>query len=191
MSELDRDPGPALAAPSPVLAVPPALAASGALLLLVLIGAVYWLVGTDRTDAAVHVPQSLEQLGPAMVTLVDASNPAAISAAVAAMHLPQAQRIEIEKAALAGKQRLGWIVLVDSVVDDGDTVAVDADGLVQQVVLTKRWTPVAVPLGYSGAIGITGVRDGGGGITVALATRSGVKNLRWLLPGERIVVVEP
>ena len=73
---------------------------------------------------------------------------------------------------------------------DGDTVAVEASGLTQQIVLNKNWTPVAVALADSGPIAVTALRDGqGGGITVAFATSSGTVPIRILRPGERIEVV--
>jgi hypothetical protein len=72
---------------------------------------------------------------------------------------------------------------------DGDTVAVEASGIVQHVVLSKAWMPVAIPLD-GGPIGITAVRDGGGGgVTVALATRGGPVTLRIMLPGEHMEVM--
>ena len=76
---------------------------------------------------------------------------------------------------------------MDSMDPDGDTVAVEAGGIVQQVVLTKAWMPVAVPID-AGPIAITGVRDGGGGIKVALGTRSGAVTIRILAPGVRVEV---
>jgi hypothetical protein len=123
---------------------------------------------------------------------VEPGDHAGIRSAVEALRLPESQRREVERAALAGRRRLAWIVFTDSIDPDGDAVAVEAGGLTQHVVLTKAWMPVAVPLSDTGTIGITAVTDGdGGGITVALMTRSGALAARVLLPGERIQVVSP
>ena len=56
------------------------------------------------------------------------------------------QRAGIEQAVIERRQRLGWIVFVDSIDPDGDTVAVEASGPTQPIVLTKGWTPIAVTL---------------------------------------------
>ena len=138
------------------------------------------------------VPQSIADLSDGFLTAVDANNSAAVAAAVSSLRLPPAQRAIVERSVLSGHRRIGWIVLTDSIDPDGDTVAVEAEGIVQNVVLNKAWMPVAVPMSGPSKIAITGVRDGGGGgITVALATRGGSVPFRILLPGERIEVVAP
>jgi hypothetical protein len=79
----------------------------------------------------------------------------------------------------ASPWRIFPAIQVEACDPDGDTVAVDAEGIVQTS-------------SGPGTIGITGVRDGGGGgIAVALATRSGSVPFRILLAGERIEVTAP
>lgn len=177
---------------APVLASPialPAMAAAGTTMLAVVFSLYYFVA--SRQPVARDVPSSFSQLSDQVVTVVPLSEPAAISVAARALELPDAQKRLIEKDALEGRQRLGWLVFVDSIDPDGDVIAVDAGGMVQHVTLSKAWTPVAVPLDL-GPIGVTGVRDGvAGGITVALGTRSGPVNVRILLPGERIEVAAP
>ena len=100
--------------------------------------------------------------------------------------------MQIQSAVLRRERQIGWIALTDSMDPDGDTVAGEAGGFVQNVVLDKAWVPVAVPLAGGMPIRITGVRDGGGGgITVAVATRAGAIALRILSPGEFIEVAAP
>ena len=49
-------------------------------------------------------------------------------AAIAALKVAPPQRAGIEQAVIERRQRLVWIVFVDSIDPDGDTVAVEASG---------------------------------------------------------------
>jgi hypothetical protein len=160
------------------------------LLLLALIGGgVYAATDTD-TPSTAKIPSRPEDLSVNVVTFVSPDDSAAVASAVAALKVAPPQRAEIEQAVIERRKRLGWIVFTDSMDPDGDTVAVEASGLTQQIVLTRSWTPVAVALADTGPIGVTAVRDGqGGGITVAFATSTGTMPMRILRPGERIEVV--
>ena len=135
-------------------------------------------------------PSTSAELSNSAVTVVSPDDPVGIRSAVAAMDVPDPQRIEIERLALSHERQIGWIVFTDSMDPDGDVVAVESSGWIQHVVLTKAWTPVAVLFSTGSPIEVTGVKDGaGGGITVALATRSGTIALKILSPGERIEVM--
>jgi len=177
---------PPLVAPLQAHAMPLSLAALAAGLMA---GAMIWFAASQETPAAAPlVPTTFADLATGAVMPIDPANAGAVAAAIATLRLPAAQRAEIERAIAGRQRRIAWIVLTDSMDPDGDTVAVESGGIVQHVVLNKSWVPVAVPLADA-PIGITAVRDGGGGgITVALATRTGAMAVRIMLPGERIEV---
>ncbi|HMM88939.1 hypothetical protein [Bradyrhizobium sp.] len=160
------------------------------LLLAALVGGGVYAAADTDTQATAKVPSRPEDLSANVVTLVSPDDRAAVASAVAALKVAPAQRAEIAQAVTERRQRLGWIVFTDSMDPDGDTVAVEASGLTQQIVLTRSWTPVAVAFADSAPIGVTALRDGqGGGITVAFATSSGTVPMRIMRPGERIEVV--
>jgi hypothetical protein len=180
----------------PQLELPSALPARQAsrlmpvLLLLGLIGGGVYAATDSDSKATAKVPSRPGDLSANVVTFVSPDDRPAVAAAVAALKVSSPQRVEIEQAVIERRQRLAWIVFLDSIDPDGDTVAVEASGLTQQIVLTKSWTPVAVTLADSAPIGVTALRDGqGGGITVAFATSTGPMSMRILQPGERIEVV--
>lgn len=167
-----------------------ALRLAPALLLLGLIGGGVYAATDPDTKRTASIPSRPEDLSANVVTFVSPDDRAAVASAVAALKVAPPQRAEIERAVVERRQRLGWIVFIDSKDPDGDAVAVEASGLTQQVMLTKSWTPVAVVLDATGPIGVTAVRDGqGGGVTVAFATSSGTVPVRIMRPGERIEVV--
>jgi hypothetical protein len=191
MAGLHRASEPDLAEPllahSPLRIMPMTIAGLAA---VAAAAATIWLAGPAWQTATNAVPASPADLSDRTVTEIDPADRAAVAAAVSMLRLPEPQRRQIEQEIARRERRIGWIVLVDSMDPDGDIVAVESDGLIQQVVLSKAWLPVAVPLGGNGPIGITAVHDGGGGgTTVALATRRGPVTLRALLPGERIAVM--
>src|SRR5438128_6306736 len=174
MAGLSNDSTPELAGPILAPAALPRAAALPAVVAIVaMLSAAVWFAAPTQTSPNL-IPQNAADLADGFLTIVDPANAAAVAAAVSALRLPDAQRAAVERAVLDRDRRIAWIVLTDSVDPDGDAVSVEAAGIVQQVVVSKAWTPVAVPLAGPGVIAITGVRDGGGGgITVALATRSG------------------
>ena len=184
------DDEPQLELPLPLPARQSTRLAPALLLLLGLIGGGVYAATDADTKPTTKIPSRPEDLSANVVTFVSPDDRAAVASAVAALRVAPPQRAEIEQAIVERRQRLGWIVFIDSMDPDGDTVAVEASGLTQQIVLTKAWTPVAVALADSGPIGVTAVRDGqGGGITVAFATSAGTMPMRILRPGERIEVV--
>jgi hypothetical protein len=187
MAEPNHPSGPDLAEPllAPTL-LKPAWALAG---LAAAAGAAAIWLAVPAGHATNRVPVSPADLSDKVVTEIDVSDRAAVTQALAMLRLPHPQRRQIEQEIVRRERRIGWIVLVDSLDPDGDVVAVESDGLIQQVLLSNAWLPDAVPLGGNGPIGITAVHDGGGGgTTVALATRRGPVTLRALLPGERIEV---
>ena len=188
-SMTSADDEPELAPPLPLAARQASRLASILLLLGVIGGGVYASTGTDHSEVGT-APSRSEELSANIVTFVAPDNRAGVAAAVAALKVPTAQRAEIAHAVLEGKRRIGWIVFTDSIDPDGDTIAVEGSGLIQQVVLTKSWTPVAVTLEDGAPIYVTAVRDGvAGGVTIAFATGAGAMPMRILRPGERIEIV--
>jgi hypothetical protein len=190
MSELQELSTPRIAGPlpAPSLGVGAAIIPVGLLVAGLALG--IWILSI-KNHVPTQLPQHFSQLDYGLVTPVLPDDGGAVAAALSFLRLPDAQRAQIERDVLDGRQRLGWIIFIDSMDPDGDVVAVEAAGLVQHVSLTKAWTAVAVPISGT-PIGITAVRDGaGGGVTVALGTRAGPVTLRILLPGERIEVAAP
>ena len=68
--------------------------------------------------------------------------------------------------------RLAWITLWDTDTNDADTVLVTSDGYSRTVVLTNQPVRFAVPIPITGTVKLTGVHDGGGGITVGVTSGS-------------------
>ena len=141
------------------------------------------------SSSSSHIPLRPEDLGKGVITAIDVKDHDAVAAAVSMLKTDDATRQRLAADILAGRRRIGWIVVQDSMDPDGDVVAIEASGIVQQVVLAKAWMPVPVVSDAGHRIGITALKDGGGGgITLALVTSGGPMPLRPLQPGEHIEV---
>lgn len=188
MSDRDTVAEPVLA--DPVLAPVPyaAKVASAGVAAAGVLFAAFWLAQPGMGALPPHVPTSRAELAASIITPIDADDRGAVDAAVSLLNVAEPLRRQIEQDVLADRRHLGWIVVQDSMDPDGDVIAIESGGIVQQIVLEKAWIPVPV-LRDSNRVGITAIKDGqGGGITLALVTAGGQMALRIMLPGEHIEV---
>lgn len=92
--------------------------------------------------------------------------------------MPEEVRAEVRTEVQGGTLRLAWVSVRDTHAEDGDIVSFKAEGVPSiDVEARNAWKTVAIPYPPSGHVGVTGVRDGGGGITVAI--RSGAAEVAW------------
>ncbi len=117
-----------------------------------------------------------------------------VAKALASMKLkPEQARIlkqEVDKQATQSSDptRLAWLDIWDFASQDGDVVHVSAAGYEVDVTILKAHTRVAVPVDASKSVVLTGVVDGGGGITLGVQTGTGELLLPVLSPGESLTL---
>ncbi len=81
---------------------------------------------------------------------------------------------------------LVWITLWDTDAMDSDIVRLDSEGYSRTITLSKSPTTFAVPIPQSGVMNITGMRDGGGGITVGVMSGARPVSLPIMSEGQVI-----
>jgi len=97
------------------------------------------------------------------------------------------QQIKQIKAAVTQKQtRLVWLTLWDSVDEDGDIVVIQSDGYEQSIPLWHAPKRIAIPEPTNGYVRLSGVQDGGGGITVGVLSGTKPIPIPFLAPGASI-----
>ena len=99
--------------------------------------------------------------------------PAALSAPVPAQRAPV---------------RLVELAVWDTHAADGDVIAIASAGYRRELVLTKAVQVVAVPVDASGLLAITGIRDGGGGITLGVRGSSQTVLMPIMSEGQTIAL---
>lgn len=109
-------------------------------------------------------------------------------AAIQAMALPPAEQKSLEQDLDRGLTRLVQITLWDDRVEDGDVVELISTGFSRVVALTKAKQTITIPITTGVALQLRGVRDGGGGITVAADTASGPLAIPVMTPGQVVAV---
>jgi len=118
---------------------------------------------------------------------LDAVPAAETRQALDAMGLNGDQRAAIEKDLERSDVRLVYIVLWDDQVEDGDVVEIKSSGFQQRISLTKAPQKFTIPIA-GGTLQMRGLRDGGGGITVAAQADGGPLLVPIMEPGQVIDV---
>ncbi|STZ07654.1 Uncharacterised protein [Moraxella caprae] len=85
--------------------------------------------------------------------------------------------------------RVAELILWDDVAEDGDVVTVSSLDMSQQVALMHAHKTIYVPVVNGKPVVITGVRDGGGGITLAFAAGGGTALTPVIREGESVEVL--
>lgn len=86
-----------------------------------------------------------------------------------------------------GRIRLAWVTLWDTMVEDGDVLRFESSSSIPiEITALNAKTTFAIPFPSDGNVIVTGVRDGGGGITIAL--ESGATQIAWptMEPGDQL-----
>ncbi|EGQ7948225.1 hypothetical protein J7X21_001990 [Vibrio parahaemolyticus] len=105
--------------------------------------------------------------------------------AKAASGLDEEKAEHLLKEAEGGYISLAWVTVWDNLAEDGDVIEVSAGGMTRTVPILNEPTTIVVPYSIDSAqIKIRGIRDGGGGITVAARTANGSLPLPPMSEGE-------
>ena len=192
MTQRRNDHEPKLLEPQPLPApkrLAPALVATGVLAVAIATG--FMFLGSDGgAPADIATAQSL-QPSEGILVPVSTEDPRAFEDAVKGLQLSDPDRARVRTAAAAGDLDLGLIAVWDYLHQDGDIVAVSSAGFVQYVPIHNQPSIVVLPYEGPGSITVTGLHDGGGGVTVAVASGSGPLQLRPLMVGESLQVSIP
>lgn len=120
------------------------------------------------------------------LTLVGADD---VDAAIASLPdtVRQETREELRQKVNEGRLQLAWVTLWDTHVEDGDILRFQSSASIPiDVMALNAKTTLAIPYPADGNVVVTGVKDGGGGITIAL--ESGATTIAWptMQPGDQL-----
>jgi hypothetical protein len=119
---------------------------------------------------------------------VNLADPQERAKAKAALDLPAPQAEQLLQQADTGQVKLGWVTVWDNKDEDGDVIQVSANGYSRTVPIMHRKVTIVVPYTSGGTVLITGVHDGGGGITAGVLTASGELQFPPLEEGQSITL---
>lgn len=136
----------------------------------------------DRTAAY----QALVASPGLALSLVSAED---VDTAIAGMPdtVSEEQREQLRSDINTGHVKLAWLTLWDTHAEDGDILRFESTASFPiEVMALNAKTTIAIPYPADGNVVVTGVRDGGGGITIAL--ESGAARIAWptMAPGDTL-----
>lgn len=115
-----------------------------------------------------------------------------VEQAVQAIHdsqtFPKEHKAQVIADVATGKNQVAEITVWDDVAEDGDVVLVSSGFIGQEIPIFHQPTKVVLPLVTGRPITLTGVKDGGGGITVAIANGNTALANPVMREGETITI---
>ena len=127
--------------------------------------------GDDLTPAKVAELQTAFAGSRLDLVPLDLSDDADRAKAAGGLDLPPPKVAEVVAAAEAGRVQVAQITLWDHFDEDGDIVRLDVGGMTRTVQIWNEPLTIAIPYAPGSPLTLTGVRDGGGGVTVAIAAQ--------------------
>lgn len=97
------------------------------------------------------------------------------------------QREQLRTSVAEGRLRLAWVTMWDTHAEDGDVLRFESSASFPiEITALHTKTAFAIPYPADGNVLVTGVKDGGGGITIAL--ESGAASIAWptMAPGDTL-----
>lgn len=150
-----------------------------------------WLFGTgDRTDQPTReqiaeMQRIWEDVQRTGIVLPEVEREE-MAQALTTTGLPDQERMALQKELETEKVSLVWFTLWDNMDEDGDVVALSSNGLTVTVPLYVKMQRIAIPSPSDGVVRVTGVKDGGGGITLGLMSGPNPVPLPPFLIGQRV-----
>lgn len=133
----------------------------------------------DAYQAAIPLP----------LPLVNLADPAERQAALRSLGLAPAETRTLEHNLQAATERLVWLTVFDDCREDGDIVEIRSLRYRREVPIVHAPARMAIPVSaHEQAILLTGVYDGGGGITVAVRIEGRTVPLPRIRPGQTLSI---
>lgn len=167
------------------------LAVAVALTAIIATGAVLLMPTEESLTPAEEAARitAFEAAQPMRLEPVNLADPAEWEEALTVMNLKPEERKALENNLLAKAERLVWLDVFDDCQEDGDIVHVKSSSFQQQVAIFHAPRRLAVSLALSEkTIALTGIRDGGGGITVSVRVQGRMVPLPRLSPGQTMMI---
>ena len=170
---------------------PLAVAVAVALTAIVATGAVILLPTEEALTPAEEAARitAFEAAQPMHLEPVNLADPAELEEALTVMNLKPEERKALENNLWAQAERLVWLDVFDDCQEDGDIVNIKSTSFHQDVAIFHVPRRLAVTLAPGEkAIALTGIRDGGGGITVSVRVQGRIVPLPRLSPGQTMMI---
>ena len=167
------------------------LAVAVALTAIIATGAVLLIPTEESLTPAEEAARitAFEAAQPMRLEPVNLADPAEREEALTVMNLKPEERKALENNLLAQAERLVWLDVFDDCQEDGDIVNIKSTSFHQDVAIFHVPRRLAVTLAPSEkAIALTGIRDGGGGITVSVRVQGRMVPLPRLSPGQTMMI---
>jgi hypothetical protein len=143
---------------------------------------------TTSSNAKPAVIALAADQAPGAFKILPASFQNAPASVLAQLSMPEAEKRRLAEKLADGSVRLAAVTLWDNVDEDGDVVEISAATFSQTLTIMHKPVMFFIPVQPGGSVSIKAIRDGGGGVTLAVSTIVGPVPLPRLVPGQIVEI---